>query len=232
MSGTLYVVGTPIGNLADITHRAMDVLRSVDIVIAEDTRQTKKLLDHINSDVETISYHHHSSDEKKFKILKMLMDGEDLALVTDAGTPGISDPGNELIDFILENSPEQKVVPIPGISAVSTAISICGFDTNHFTFLGFLPKKKLLKTLKEAKSSKVAIVYFDSPYRVLKNLEKFAEILDGENSRVMIARELTKIHETVYRGDILDVIKALENEKSIKGEVVVVVEKADARKRN
>src|SRR3990167_3828449 len=143
MLGDLYIVATPIGNLEDITLRAIKVLSEVDIVLAEDTRITKRLLDYLSTNyklpaTKLLSYHQHSGEEKRLEILNYLLDNKNLALVTDAGTPGISDPGNELIDFLLSYKPDLKIIPIPGASALSSTLSVCGFDVNHFIFLGFL----------------------------------------------------------------------------------------------
>lgn len=242
MTGILYIVSTPIGNLADITFRAIEVLKSVDIILAEDTRVTKKLLSHYQIKTPLLSYHHHSSDSKKLQILNKLISGQNLALVTDAGTPGISDPGNELIDFIYRNSQYQHasrlaapkgptkergpdigklhITPIPGPSALTAAASISGLNLSQFTFLGYFPKKKKTKFIKLLIANQWPSIYFDSPYRVVKNLEfLYQQIGDRE---VMIARELTKLHETTYRGTISQVIKQLQN-KTVKGEIVVII---------
>ena len=138
----LYILATPIGNLADITLRALEILRSVDFILCEDTRVTKKLLEHYKTDKPLISYHQHSKLQKMEEIKKMLEQGKNLALVSDAGTPGISDPGGLLIEYIHEKLPETKIVPIPGASAVAAALSICGFPADKFIFLGFPPNKK------------------------------------------------------------------------------------------
>lgn len=228
MAGTLYIVATPIGNLEDITLRAISILSDVDIILAEDTRVTKKLLFSLNDkwpmiNAKLLSYHQHSGEPKKLEILSYLNEGKNIALVTDAGTPGISDPGNELIDFLLEGNPEIKIAPVPGASSITSALSVSGFRANKFVFLGFMPKKKRNKLIKWIREGKMTFSYFDSPNRVIKNLEliKF-EI--GSDSRVLVARELTKMHETLYRGSVDEVIKQLKNENSLKGEIVVVIE--------
>ena len=220
-TGTLYIVATPIGNLGDITFRAIDVLKNVDAILAEDTRVTKKLLMHYEIDKHIVSYHHHSPDSRKEEILQMLVGGKDLALVTDAGTPGISDPGNELIDYILEKEPSAKTVPIPGASALVTTLSVSGFRADKFIFLGFLPKKKRQKLFTWLKEAKMTFAFFDSPHRLHKTLQDLKGYFGGE-VRIVIARELTKMHETLYRGLLSDIEKSLP--KKIKGEVVVVVE--------
>lgn len=226
MSGTLYIVATPIGNLEDITLRAIRILSECDIILAEDTRVTAKLLSSHNSkinlpDTKLVSYHQHSSDLKKLEILKYLSEGKNIALVTDAGTPGISDPGNELISFILEKDPGIKIVPIPGASAVVTAMSIAGFNLNKYVFLGFMPKKKRMKLFNWLKEGKISFSYYDSPYRVVKNLMEIEKVF-GSDTHVFVARELTKIHETVYRGKVNDVISKIQND-TLKGEMVVIV---------
>lgn len=190
-----YVVATPIGNMGDITLRAIEVLKSVDLILCEDTRQTKKLLDKYNIDRPTMSYHAQSKLAKTDKILKLLEEGKDLALVSDAGTPGISDPGAMLVAEIKENLKDSVlVVPIPGVSAVITALSASGLPTHEFTFLGFLPHKKGRETLfKEIRESKRTMVFYESPHRILKTLESLQKFCPDK--KVCIARELTKIYE-------------------------------------
>lgn len=221
MAGTLYIVATPIGNLEDITLRALRVLKEVDVILCEDTRVTGILLKYYEIDRPTLSYHQHSNDNRKFEILKMLIDGKNLALVTDAGTPGISDPGNELIDFILLSEPSITIVPIPGASALTTALSAGGIRADKFIFLGFLPKKKKLKLYKWLIESKITFVFYDSPNRVVKSLNELKEHFGDVN--VFVGREMTKMHETAYRGSISKVIADLEK-TSNKGEFVVIVE--------
>ncbi len=227
MAGILYVVATPIGNLEDITLRATKVLSDVDIILAEDTRVAGKLLSFLHSkypipNSKLLSYHQHSSDSKKLEILKALIDGKSIALVTDAGTPGISDPANELISFLLQRDSAIKIVPLPGACAIVTALSISGLNINKFVFLGFMPKKKRTKLFDWLKIGKVPFSYYDSPYRVIANLKEVEKVF-GPDAVVFVARELTKIHETVYRGKINEVITNLEN-STLKGEIVVVVD--------
>ena len=245
MTGKLYIVATPIGNLEDITLRATKILSDVDIVLAEDTRVTKKLLDFVYSYLPSeasvkdgqplatnhrsqtktllLSYHQHSGEGRRLEILSYLLDGKDIALVTDAGTPGISDPGNELVEYLLSYNPEIEVVPIPGASSLTSALSVSGFRTDKFLFLGYWPKKKVSKVLETIKSVKCAVVYYDSPHRVLKNLQTLEKAMGG-HQRVLVAREMTKLHETMYRGTIKEVIAKLMQEKRIRGELVMVVE--------
>ncbi|KKS77251.1 MAG: Ribosomal RNA small subunit methyltransferase I [Candidatus Woesebacteria bacterium GW2011_GWB1_43_14] len=221
MLGKLYVVATPIGNLGDISERAIKTLKEVDLIYAEDTRVTNKLLDHFEIDNHALSYHQHSHDSKKDEILLRLLAGESIALVSDAGTPGISDPGNELIDYVISKS-ELEIIPVPGPSAGITALSVCGFDVNKYIFIGFMPKKKRLKLLKFLNDSRLTFVFYESPHRIIKTLKVIRENL-GER-RVFVARELTKMHETLYRGEIDKVIKDLQA-STLKGEITVVVEK-------
>lgn len=229
MSGTLFIIATPIGNLEDITLRAIRVMREVDLILAEDTRVTSKLTTHYQIPTPIKSYHQHSSEEKKLEILQRLGRGEKIALVCDAGTPGISDPGNELIDFLLDRDKTIKIVPIPGASAITSALSVSGFRADKFVFLGFLPKKKrkkLFEWIKEGPSASsgrgITLAFYESPYRILKTLLVLEEHF-GSERRVFIARELTKLHETLYRGKISEVRVQLEKDK-IKGEIVVIVE--------
>src|SRR3990170_5175820 len=230
MLGTLYIIATPIGNLEDVTLRAIEILKEVDIVLAEDTRVTKKLLDFVfffkskltAHHPQLISYHQHSGEEKKLEILNYLLQGKNIALVTDAGTPGISDPGNELIDYLLSYKPELKIIPIPGASAITTALSVSGFRADKFVFLGFWPKKKVKRLIELIRLTKMSFVFYESPFRILRTLETLEKAF-GSDLRVFVGRELTKMHETVYRGRIRKVKEKLSKEK-IKGEMVVVVE--------
>lgn len=222
MTGTLYIIATPIGNLEDITLRALRILKEVDLVLAENTRQTSVLLNYYDIKVPTLSYFQHSGEGRKLEILSQLLDGKNLALVTDAGTPGISDPGNELIDFLLSYDPNIKIVPIPGASAITTALSVSGFNVNKFLFLGFLPKKKLNKLFDWIKTGKISFAFYESPNRILKTLD-LLERTFGKGTHVFIARELTKLHETLHRGTIEEVRDTLDEAK-IRGEIVVVVE--------
>ena len=222
MSGILYIVATPIGNLEDITFRAVRILKEVDLILAEDTRVSKKIMMHYDVKTPITSYYQHSTEERKFEILERLGRGEKIALVTDAGTPGISDPGNELIDFILERSDRISVVPIPGPSAITTSISVSGLPMSKFLFLGFFPKKGRTKLIELIKLTKIPIIFYESPYRILKTLGFLGEKLGGDRG-VFIARELTKLHESLYRGKISDVRDQFAKEK-IKGEIVVIVE--------
>jgi 16S rRNA (cytidine1402-2'-O)-methyltransferase len=274
MLGKMYIIATPIGNLEDITLRAIRMLTDADIILAEDTRVTKKLLDKYNIKYITknigkekkkqhtkyniqhkqslpfrgrtdkkedanyslptthypqlISYHQHSSEKRKLEILRYILEGKNVALVSDAGTPGISDPGNELVDFILEKEPKVNIVPIPGVSAVTTALSVSGFKSNKFIFLGYFPRKKRKKLIELIELAGLPIVFFESPHRILKTLEFVKESL-GKDKRILVARELTKMHESLYRGKIEEVLKILSTNRKVgknivKGEIVVVVD--------
>src|SRR3989338_1634560 len=197
----LYIIATPIGNLADITLRALEILRSVDFILCEDTRVTKKLLEHYKIEKSLISYHQHSNLQKTERIKELLGEGRSLALVSDAGTPGISDPGGKLVEYVSKNLPAIKIVPIPGPSAVATALSISGFPTDKFLFLGFPPHKKgRQKYWQEVKSAKHTVVFYDSKYRVLKSLEELYKVVGDREA--IVCRELTKMFETIYRGTI------------------------------
>ncbi|MCD6471443.1 16S rRNA (cytidine(1402)-2'-O)-methyltransferase [bacterium] len=223
----LYIVSTPIGNLNDISQRAIKVLKEVDLILCEDTRRTKKLLNFYKIKTPTLSYHQHSKLKKIKKIFDLLKQGKNLALVSDAGTPGISDPGNELIAQLLEKNKKIKISPIPGPSAIITALSVSGFETNKFLFLGFLPKKKKRKKIiSEIINSPYPVVFYESPYRLLKTLNELKSAGIGESQKLVVCRELTKKFETIYRGRISEVIELLKNNKdNLKGEFTIVIDK-------
>lgn len=220
----LSVVATPIGNLSDITVRALEVLRSVDGVIAEDTRVTKKLLEHYEIAVPMSAFHARSGEAGIEKVIGLLAEGKHLALVTDAGTPGISDPGSELIDRVRTELPDVVIEAIPGASAVTAALSIAGVPSSAFLFLGFLPHKKGRETLfAEIAASERTVVFYESPHRIEKTLGRLAEVL-GEGKRVVVARELTKMYERVVRGSAHEVRAYFEaHPDEVRGEFVVMV---------
>jgi 16S rRNA (cytidine1402-2'-O)-methyltransferase len=227
MAGTFYIVATPIGNLEDMSFRAVRTLREVNLILAEDTRVTGILLKHYDILNHILTYNQHSLRNNPYKyaeVIKILTDSGSVALVTDAGTPGISDPGNELIDFLLASLPDLKIVPIPGPSALAAALSVSGFDTSEFVFLGFFPRKKRTKLVGQLSGSKTAFAFYESPNRIVKTLEFLAGALES-GRRVMVGRELTKMYETLYRGMLAEVTEMLKKEK-VRGEVVVVVEKS------
>jgi len=224
----LYIVATPIGNLEDISLRALRVLREVDLILCEDTRVTKKLLDRYQIKKPLLSYHQHSKLQKLDYIISLLKEGKNLALVSDSGTPGVSDPGNKLVEKVVEVLSDQvKIVPIPGPSALTCAASVSGFSMDKFLFFGFLPKKKKRKeVLKEILRSKYPVIFYESPHRIIKTLKELnleAETYNLE-PKVVVCRELTKKFETIYRGKIEEVIEKIEKNQ-IKGEFVVIVGK-------
>lgn len=224
--GILYIVATPIGNLEDISKRALRIFSEVNLILSEDTRVTKKLLDHYQIKTKILSYHQHSRLQKTKYIIHLLKKGKNLALVSEAGTPGISDPGNKLIHKILEfikSDPLQiRIVPIPGPSALTTAASISGFPMNKFLFLGFPPtKKRRKKFFEQISKTRYPVIFYESPYRIIRTLKELSFLI--ENREIVVCRELTKKFETIYRGEIEEVIKEIEKDK-IKGEFVVVVE--------
>lgn len=219
----LYIVATPIGNLDDISLRAISVLKSADFVLAEDTRETFKLLNHYNIKRPIISYHQHSQLQKIEYIVELLKDEKSLALVSDAGTPGINDPGNYLIAKALEVIPDLKIVPIPGPNAAIAALSISGFPTDKFVYLGFPPHKKGRQTFfKKIGEIEETIVFYESKHRILKALLELKEISQIGSRPIVVARELTKQFETIYRGTVDEVVLKL-NKDNILGEFVVVV---------
>ncbi len=217
--GMLYVVATPIGNLEDITLRAIKVLKNVDLIAAEDTRHTLKLLNHLEITKPLISYHRHNEEIKTEILVQKLLDGQTIALVSDAGTPGISDPGEEIIKKCIEE--QIQVIPVPGACAMINALIASGIDTKEFYFLGFLPlNKKLRKNkLEEIKNNEKTIILYEAPHKLMTTLKDLAEIL--ENRQVVLARELTKIHEEFIRGTITEIIQNAEN---LKGEMVLILE--------
>jgi 16S rRNA (cytidine1402-2'-O)-methyltransferase len=229
----LYIVATPIGNLQDISQRAIEILKGVDLILSEDTRITKRLLEHYGIKTITLSYHQHSRLKKINYILELLRQGKKLALVSDAGTPGISDPGNKLIKEIVHYNEQSskimdlKIIPIPGPSALTAAASISGFPMDKFLFLGFPPtKRKRKKFFEEVINSKYPVIFYESPYRIIKSLRdlhRFTQMGKQINTDkdIVVCRELTKKFETIYRGEIEEVIKEIERDK-IKGEFVVM----------
>lgn len=219
--GTLYIVATPIGNLSDITFRAVETLAKVDLIACEDTRVTKRLLQQYNIDTQTTSYHHHTKDDKVQKIIAGIVGGDDVAVVTDAGTPGISDPGNVLVASAIKEG--VSVIPIPGCAALTALVSVAGIDMQQFTFLAYPPHKKGRQTFfRRVVSSDVPVVYYDSVHRVIKNLELFKEISGGRHN-VIIGRELTKMHEQIVRGAVEDaLVYFTENPDKVRGEFVII----------
>jgi len=216
----LYIIATPIGNLEDLSFRALRILKEVDLILCEDTRVTKKLLSHYQISKPTISYYQHSKLLKSKYILEELKKGKNLALVSDAGTPTISDPGAQLIDYLTNQLEDLKIIPIPGSSALITALSISGFSADKFVFLGFPPsKKKRKKFFQEVFDSKYTVVFYESCHRIIRTLEELDSTL-----QIVVCRELTKKFETTYRGTSEEIINQLKEDK-IKGEFVVVIQR-------
>ena len=223
MSGILYIVATPIGNLSDITIRAVEILKKVDAVLAEDTRHTKKLFDHYEIDSPLVAFHEHNENEKVDYILAQIGSGKSLALVSDAGTPLISDPGYNLVLEAKKNG--ISVVPIPGPSALIAALSSSGIESNNFTFFGFLPSKQSarLRLLKTKKSLNETIVFYESPKRILAALIDMLEVF-GEKRQVCLAKEITKSFETILNDNLVNLIEYLTSDSSHqKGEFVIII---------
>ena len=222
--GTLYIVGTPIGNLGDITIRAIETLKSVDVILAEDTRQTLKLLNHFNIQKHLVSYHRHNEDEKIKNVVDFLDSGKDLALVSDAGMPVISDPGQNLIKYLVANN--YNIVTIPGVTAVITAIVKSGLDSTRFTFEGFLSinKKQRKQRLESLKDEERTMVFYEAPHKLLATLKDMYEVFGKRN--ICIARELTKLHEEYIHTTFEEAISKIE-QFGIKGEIVLLIEGKD-----
>lgn len=219
MSGKLYIVATPIGNLEDITIRALNILKSVDLIAAEDTRQTLKLLNHFEISKPLISYHRHNEDVKSEILLEKLNEGQEIALVSDAGTPGICDPGEVVIKKAIESN--ITVVPIPGACAMINALIASGLSTSEFIFLGFLPlnKKNRKQKLEEIKNSNKTIILYEAPHKMKNTLEDLKDIIGDR--RITLARELTKIHEEFIRDNINNILDKID---SLKGEMILIIE--------
>lgn len=221
MNGKLYIVATPIGNLEDITLRALRILKEVDLIAAEDTRQTLKLLNHFEIKKSLISYHRHNEEIKSDILIEKLKSGESIALVSDAGTPGICDPGEEIIKKAIEENIE--VIPIPGACAMINALIASGINTKEFCFLGFLPLNKKLRKekLDEIKKSEKTIILYEAPHKMKSTLEDLKKIL--ESRQIVLARELTKIHEEFIRKGIDELLSEID---SLKGEMILIIEGA------
>lgn len=225
--GNLYIVATPIGNLEDITLRAQRILEEVDLIAAEDTRNTPKLLQRYNIKTKLISLHQHSRPHELAHIIDLLKEGKNIALVSDAGTPGIADPGQKLIEQAVKEN--IAITPLPGASAVTTLLSISGLPTDQFTFLGFIPKKKGKATLIKKMADLIwPIVLFISPYQLIKTLTEIS--VAYPNTEVVVGRELTKKFEEINRGPIQDIISHYQK-KAIKGEFTVIIYNCDTLKK-
>jgi 16S rRNA (cytidine1402-2'-O)-methyltransferase len=224
-TGTLYIVATPIGNLEDITLRAVRVLKEADLIAAEDTRHTKHLLDRYQIETQLTSYHDHNKEEKAPVLVARMLEGKNVALVSDAGTPGISDPGYFLINLAIDQN--IPVIPIPGATAAIAALSVSGMPTDKFVFEGFLPSKHMarIKRLRELVQEERTVIFYEAPHKIIAAVTDMQEVLGDR--RAVITRELTKIHEETIRGTLSGILKHLQA-GSIKGEFTVIVHGASA----
>lgn len=222
MLGKLYLVATPIGNLEDITFRAIKVLQEADIIAAEDTRHTLKLLNYYEISKTLISYHRHNEDVKTEVLINKLLEGKNIALVTDAGTPGISDPGEEIVKKAIENDIE--IIPIPGACALINALIASGLNTREFAFYGFLPlnKNNRNKIIEKIKKEDKTVILYEAPHKLIKTLEDIQKNMGNINC--VIARELTKIHEEFTRGDINSILEGIKRKEAIKGEYILLLD--------
>lgn len=222
--GCLYLVATPIGNLDDMTFRAVNTLKEVDLIAAEDTRNTRKLLTHFDIKTKCVSHHEHNKEASAPELIRILLEGKNIALVSDAGLPAISDPGQELVQLAI--SEHINVIPVPGANAALSALIISGLSTNSFTFIGFLPreKKNAVEQLSKYKNAVDSLIFYESPHRVKKTLDVLLETLG--NRKIVLARELTKKHEEVMRGTIEEAISWYEEHDPL-GEYCIVVEGLD-----
>jgi 16S rRNA (cytidine1402-2'-O)-methyltransferase len=221
VAGTLYIVATPIGNLEDITYRALRVLREVDIVACEDTRHTRKLLSHYGIETKTISYYEHNERERAEQLCKSLETGKDVALVSDAGTPLISDPGFRIVQAAIERN--IRVVAVPGLTAFVAALSASGLPTDQFFFGGFLPPRTIARRAKldQLRAVAVTLVFYEAPQRIAKTLQD-ALLIFG-NREAVVARELTKLHEEFVRGKLSDLATRYSDNASVRGEIVLMI---------
>jgi 16S rRNA (cytidine1402-2'-O)-methyltransferase len=224
MPGTLYLVATPIGNLEDITYRAVRILNEAGLIACEDTRQTRKLLDHYGIRKPTVSYHEHNEAERAGELAARLLGGESIALVSDAGMPLVSDPGYRLVRVALDSG--VPVVPIPGPSATLTALAASGLPTDAFHFAGFLPHKpgQRLKALEAIADEQATVIFYEAPHRIIESLEAVEQVLGARP--IVVARELTKLHEEFLRGTAAELRAILAARDSIKGEITLLIGKA------
>ncbi|MDQ1728202.1 MAG: rRNA (cytidine1402-2-O)-methyltransferase [Pyrinomonadaceae bacterium] len=224
MAGTLYLIATPIGNLEDITHRAVRLLGEVAVIACEDTRHTRKLLNHYDINTRTVSYHEHNERERAAELIVQLRQGANVAVVSDAGTPGISDPGFRLARLAIEN--EIAVVPVPGASAFVAALVASGLPTDEFYFGGFLPSRSGARRarLAELRAIPATLVFYEGPHRIAATLQDAREIL-GEREAV-VARELTKLHEEIVRGRLSELAARFGENESARGEMVLLIDRA------
>ena len=225
-AGTLFLVGTPIGNLEDITLRALRTLKEVDLIACEDTRQTQKLLNHYSIEKRTVSYHEHNELERAPELIVHLENGDDVAIVSDAGMPGVSDPGYRLVALAVRH--HIRVVPIPGASAFLSALVASGLPTDSFRFGGFLPAKAGARRslLEASRLSSRTLIFYEAPHRLLETLQDVADIL-GPERRIVVAREVTKLHEEFLRGQAGEVLGQMKKREDIRGEITLLIAKAE-----
>lgn len=228
--GKLYLVATPIGNLEDITFRAIKTLKDVDLIAAEDTRQTLKLLNHYDIKKKLISYHRHNEDIKTQILIEKIKEGNDIAIVTDAGTPAISDPGEEVVKAAIEN--DIKIIPIPGACALINALITSGLNTKEFVFYGFLPTNKKLRKekLELLNTREETIIIYEAPHRIKETLKELQKSLG--NRKIVIAKEITKLHEQFIRGNISEITEELTKIDNIKGEYIILIQGEKVEKQN
>ncbi len=226
MAGVLYVVGTPIGNLEDLSIRAQRILQTAGVIACEDTRQSSKLMAAAGAHRPLLSLHEHNESQRCHELVTRLLQGEDIALISDAGTPLISDPGYRLVEAAIEAG--VTVSPIPGASAVLSALSVAGLPTDQFAFIGFLPHKSMArqKLLEKWADLEATLVCFESPHRILESMEEIARL--WPTRRIAACRELTKIHEEILRGTASDIYQKLKQRHSVKGEFTLVIDRAEA----
>lgn len=228
--GTLYLVGTPIGNLEDMTFRAVRTLKEVQLIACEDTRQTQKLLNHYGIETHTTSYHEHNELTRSAELVMQLEQGKSIALVSDAGMPAISDPGFRLVTLAIRH--KIAVVPIPGPSAFLSALVASGLPTDAFRFLGFLPSKEgqRAKLLEQVRNSTRTVIVYEAPHRLLETVEEIVQILGSERP-VVVAREVTKLHEEFLRGTAIEVLSELKHREEVKGEITLLIGRAPEQQR-
>ena len=229
VTGILYICGTPIGNLEDITLRALKILKEVNLIAAEDTRHTLKLLNHYQINTKITSYHEYNKFKKAPYLVEILKNGQDIALVSDAGMPGISDPGYVLIDLALKDN--IKIIPVPGVSALITALVVSGLPTDKFVFEGFLPRKikERKRYFKSIENEERTIIFYEAPHRLKRALKDMLEILGDR--RVVLARELTKMYEEIIRGKLSQILTEIST-KEVKGEITLIVQGGIKKKEN
>jgi 16S rRNA (cytidine1402-2'-O)-methyltransferase len=228
--GTLYLVGTPIGNLEDISFRAIRTLKEAQLIACEDTRQTQKLLNHYSIETPSTSYHEHNELTKSAELVMQLEQGKSIALVTDAGMPGISDPGFRLVTLAIRH--RIPVVPIPGPSAFLSALVASGLPTDAFRFLGFLPSKEgqRAKALENIRNSTRTVIFYEAPHRVVESVEEIVHVL-GPERPIVVAREVTKLHEEFIRGTAAEVLSELKHREEVRGEITLLIGRAPEQQR-